>query len=1161
MGLQVALRLSRRFRQRASGRIHQAMLRINSTPYLLLQLVLWWLVAAPVHGQDAPLPMADAEFSERVNARLKQVDELRDLGELEKGKVREWCQQAVSEMEAAARWAKKAEQFEALAAQAPREIEQTKSELANAVQATAAIPENATLPQIEQAISKRSAELERQRAALAEIEAELKGRAARRAKIPEQLGAARQRLAEIAEQLRAPAGDGEASQAHTARNMLSTARQRAVLREIASCEAELKAYEARTELLPLLHDLRARQVDAIEREIKQCQALVNDRRKQEAERQASQASREAGQAPSAVLDMVENNAKLAAMRKPLADDIVEITRRRELVNQKLSTVTEQHKRLRERFEAAGRADVASTLGLLLRKRRDELPNLRQIERDIRMQQQTQRDIQLRLLQYQDDRLALANLDQRTQAKLDELDRSGQIVHRAELDAAIRDALKTESEYLDALIADYSAYYDKLVDLIGVEMQLIEEIEDCARFIDQRVLWIASASPLGSADLRAAGDAVGWLLGPAAWLDVGGTLTADALRNKTLWTVTLCLFAALFYWRFHGRVLVREIGQQAARGGCYRLWPTLEVSVLTTLLSMLWPGLMAFVAWRLAAAPDASDRCRALSEALTLTARALFALELLRHIGCGQGLGEAHFGWSAAALKLIRQNLRWFSAPALLLMCGAVTLAWQNNDAWDTSLGRMCFIAALGCFSLALHRVLRPTGAVMQAMIASRQGGWLERFRYVWYGLSAWTPAALALLAAFGYHYTARQLALRLIATAYVLVGGIVCRALLLRWTLVNQRKLAIEQARQRRMAAQAANNAPDEASESDLPTANEPERDLAAINAQTRRLIEYAVGVACALGVWCAWVDVLPALSSVNVKMWATQLHDVTLADLLLVLIIFFTTAIAAKNIPGLLEMAVLQHLPLDAGARYAVATVCRYVITLIGAVWGCHVLGLGWLNVQWLVAAMGLGLGFGLQEIFANFVSGLIILCERPIRVGDIVTIDDVSGVVSRIRMRATTITDWDRKELIIPNKDFITGRVLNWTLSDPVNRVVVKVGVAYGSDTERVAEILSSIAKNHPHVLDEPAPVVTFESFGDSALNFVLRCFLPSLENRVAVIHQLHMSIDRAFRAAGIEIAFPQHDIHVRSIDLPLPILQTASDRLVWPAADRSNPADKAA
>jgi potassium-dependent mechanosensitive channel len=264
----------------------------------------------------------------------------------------------------------------------------------------------------------------------------------------------------------------------------------------------------------------------------------------------------------------------------------------------------------------------------------------------------------------------------------------------------------------------------------------------------------------------------------------------------------------------------------------------------------------------------------------------------------------------------------------------------------------------------------------------------------------------------------------------------------------------------------------------------------------------------------------------------AAAITPITLADLGVAMLVLATTLIAAKNIPGLLEMAVLQHLPLDAGVRYATATVSRYLITIIGLLLVCNSVGLGWSKVQWLVAAISVGLGFGLQEIFANFVSGLIILFERPIRVGDVITIAEVSGVVSRIRMRATTIVDGDRKELIIPNKDVITGKVLNWTLSDQVNRIQITIGIAYGSDTERAAEILLEAARNHPDVLKEPPPKVTFEAFGESSLKFVLRGFLPNLDSRQHAVHELNMEIDRKFRENGIEIAFPQHDIHVRSM-----------------------------
>ncbi len=1152
---------------------------------LLAQVVIWLSFTTTVFGQAAPpKPLSETEFAAMLQSRLKQVDDLDELDDAAKAKVKELYQQALAEMSALRRWTETTAQNEKLAAEAPKELEQTKAALAALpAQPTVALPADASLPQIEQAISKREAELEKLRKALADDESELKGRASRRAKAPKQINDAKEELTNINTQLQSPAvGDEKNTTVNFARRMILVAQRRKVEQEIACYEKGLLAYEARTELLPLHRDLLARQIGLAEQEIKQLQELVNRRRQQEAEQQVQQAAREAGHADPAVRQLIQENAALAEMRKSLAACIVDTTGQLDRVKQQLGALTEQFTGVQDKEKTVGLTNV---IGQLLRKQRETLPDLRAYRRNIGVRQQTIDEGQLARLELDDRRKLLANLDQQAQDMLLSPNFARQNGNRAELETAVREALKTKRDYLDALIRDNDAYYEKLVDLYIAERKLIEKTESFARYIDERVLWIASAGSLGAADVHSIGNALWWLAGPNAWLDIGRTLLADAMRNPAIPALALSLFLLLIYWRLRFRVRIEEIGQQVVRGSCYRFLPTLETLVLTALVAAGWPGLMWYFGWRLTAAADASELCKAVGTGLAETARVFLALELLRHICCHRGLGESHFGWSAPAMRLLRQNIRWFGLPVLPLMCVAVAMAWQENDRWDAALGRMCFVAALLCFSLVLHRILRPTRVVFQAMIASRRGGWLERLRYVWYPLCTLTPAALAILAAVGYHYTARQLVIRLILTAYVLVGGIVCRALLLRWTLVNQRKLAIEQARQRRAAAQNESNSGEETSgAADLPAAATPERDLATINIQTRRLIEYSLALACVLAVWCAWIDVLPALGSINAKVGQTtvtvtketstptggkkldfvdELRDIKLSDLLLAAIILATTVIAAKNIPGLLEMAVLQHLPFDAGARYAVATVCRYLITIVGLLLCCGVVGVGWSKVQWLVAAMGLGLGFGLQEIFANFISGLIILFERPVRVGDVVTIEGVTGVVSRIRIRATTITDGDRKELIIPNKEFITGRVLNWTLSDPVNRVVVKVGVAYGSDTQRTAEILLKLAKDHPNVLEDPPPGVSLESFGDSTLNFVLRCFLPNLDNRGTVIHELHMAIDREFREAGIEIAFPQQDVHVRSIDLPLPLLQPAAagGSVPWPPMARPAPVERVA
>jgi potassium efflux system protein len=224
--------------------------------------------------------------------------------------------------------------------------------------------------------------------------------------------------------------------------------------------------------------------------------------------------------------------------------------------------------------------------------------------------------------------------------------------------------------------------------------------------------------------------------------------------------------------------------------------------------------------------------------------------------------------------------------------------------------------------------------------------------------------------------------------------------------------------------------------------------------------------------------------------------------------------------------------------------SIARYTIMVVGVIVAFGAIGIGWSKVQWLVAAMTVGLGFGLQEIFANFVSGLILLFERPIRVGDTVTVGGVSGDVTRIRIRATTITDWDRKELVIPNKEFVTGQVINWSLSDTTLRIILPVGIAYGSNVELAEELLYKVAREHKRVLTEPEPRVLFMGFGDSSLNFELRVFIPSIDYFLQARHELNKAIDRAFREADVEIAFPQRDIHVRSIRDALPLIGNAEN-----------------
>ena len=255
------------------------------------------------------------------------------------------------------------------------------------------------------------------------------------------------------------------------------------------------------------------------------------------------------------------------------------------------------------------------------------------------------------------------------------------------------------------------------------------------------------------------------------------------------------------------------------------------------------------------------------------------------------------------------------------------------------------------------------------------------------------------------------------------------------------------------------------------------------------------------------------------------------LSDVLKALLVLIFTFIIAKNIPGLLEFTVLRRMPIEQGARTATATLVRYLITIVGVSASAGMIGLGWQKIQWLAAALTFGLGFGLQEIFANFVSGIIILVDQPIRVGDVVTVGNIGGWVTRISIRATTITKWDRSELIVPNKEFITGQLTNWTLSNQLTRVELKIGVAYGSDVEKVRQVLLDVANKHPAILPDPPSYVVLMEFGASSIDFELRVYLDYEYGRLTIRDELQRQIVEAFAKNDITIAFPQLDVHMKS------------------------------
>jgi potassium efflux system protein len=506
------------------------------------------------------------------------------------------------------------------------------------------------------------------------------------------------------------------------------------------------------------------------------------------------------------------------------------------------------------------------------------------------------------------------------------------------------------------------------------------------------------------------------------------------------------------------------------------------------------------------------------------------------------LAKIHFRWPDLTRLTLRRHLLWLMPLYLFCAFLVATIQAADQPAYGDSLGRLMFIIGMAAFAVFAIKIL----PIFDGSPPASKGDAKKRFplKFIWYPMAIALPGLMVFLAVMGYTYSALNLMRQFHETTFLVVALILGNSLVLRWLFVTQRRLAYEDAirkRNERIEAERAMQGDPPPSEGQQAMESidieEPEISRAQINQQTRSFLRTIVFFSAVLGLWAIWNDQLPALNVLeNATLWSysvevdgiTHVMPITLINVMMALVAMANTFVAARNLPGVLEISLLRYLPMDAGARYAFSTICRYAVSTVGMIIAFHYIGINWSSLKWLVAALGVGIGFGLQEIVANFISGLIILFERPIRIGDTVTVDNIDGIVTRIQIRATTITNWDRKEYIVPNKEFVTGRLLNWTLSNPIIRIVIPVGVEYGSETKKTRELLLKIAHEHPNVMEDPAPIATFEGFGDNALNFILRCYLPNMENRLSTINELHMAIDQKFREAGITIAFPQRDVH---------------------------------
>lgn len=936
---------------------------------------------------------------------------------------------------------------------------------------------------------------------------------------------------------------GEAPDLTQARQARRSAEHRRALLELALRQEEQSTIEARQRLLAA--QLQAQRRELLERMPRAAWLTqrIAERSRQQLEQQVQEmelAAQHASAADPAIRDLAQRNAALAAQilknsnelaqeRKTLAND--------EYVRDQLSaTLRDTQARLRL---GGGSAAV----GQWLWQQRVELSSGNTLQSRHRAVQRQLAELRLMLFNSSKWRQN-PGADTAAQAPADAADAGG--VAAPEPAASVTTAINAStSAQQTALLARQVALTDQLQPVLLRRIAVLEQTDEALRaalrsgnelrqVLDKELLWFPSHRPMDR-----------------TWLSEWQALEQDIEGSSSPWKTARALAASIWNdpWAFGAvglivalllglrRYALRQLQSIAVRVGDF-MRDNFGLSLLALGWSLLYTLPWSFAAAALGSLLQSPETVGTALEPLGATLVQLsdfiFVATLLNALFCPGGLALAHFGWPAARVQMLRQMVRraaWLIVPAELL--GGLAFYSHDNHAISTW-GRISILMlSLGLAWMAWLYFRR----VMQQKRPGIHWGQIVSV------VLMLMLSALAVGIVLGYVYTATEFIQALMAS-FVFLGAVeVVVNLLRRWLLLGERRLALNRLREAARLAQSGSGV----DTGKAPTDEATQMALVTVGAQAHRLLGLLQQVLVVLTLVYAWLPVLPALlRSEGVVLWYTtntgadgiaHAAPVSLMDALLGVMILLLTFSFARNLPGLLEVTLSASNRISSSARYTLATLARYAITIAGTVSAFTLLGLRWGQLQWMVAALTVGLGFGLQEIFANFVSGLILLVERPFRVGDVITIDTLTGTVTRIRTRATTVLDFDNKEIVIPNKTFITGQVTNWTLSDDVTRLVIDVPVAHGNDPERVRDMLLGIAREHPQVLREPEPNCWFMALEGNGQRFELRAYVGKVEDRLPVRHDLNRRVNDRLKDAGIAVAFPQLDLHVRNMPAHAP------------------------
>ncbi|HHQ4305115.1 miniconductance mechanosensitive channel MscM [Serratia fonticola] len=950
--------------------------------------------------------------------------------------------------------------------------------------------------------------------------------------LPQQQTEARRALTEVQRRLQA---QGNNQTTPLALAQLALLQAEAAARKAKVDELDLAQLSAnnRQELARMRADVYKTRHEKIDVQLQALRNNLNSQRQREAERaleKTEQLAEQNGDLPASLRKQLQINRELSAALNDQAQqmDLISSQQRQAAaqtlqVRQALSTIIEQSQWL----------SASTALGETLRAQvaiLPEMPKPRQLD-------SAMADLRVQRLNFENQ---LESLPQR--AKEFKQDDGSPLTSAQQ---RIVDAqLRTQRDLLNSLLSGCDTQILELTKLKVANTQLVDALNEIQDAAHRYLFWVPDISPITlSYPLNVAQD-----LTRVLSLDTLTQLSGAFVMMVTSRETLIPLFGAVLLVIFsissrkHYHAFLARASSRVGKVTQDEFLLTLRTVFWSILVALPLPVLWAALGFGLQNAwpyPVAV----AIGEGVTATLPVLWICMISAAFAHPQGLFIVHFRWP---VKQVSRAMRYYQMSIWLivpLIMALITFDNLNDREFANTLGRLCFI--LLCLALAL-----VTNSLKRAGIPlylDNKGSGENMINTALWGLLLSAPLIAALASTVGYLTTAQKLLARLETSVAIWFLLLVIYHIIRRWMLIQRRRIAFDRAKQRR-ADILAQRAKGEEESSHTPNSiegaievDETEIDLDAISAQSLRLVRSILTMVALVSVIVLWSEIHSAFGFLeNIKLWDVNstvngidiAQPITLGALLIAILVLIVTMQLVRNLPALLELAVLQHLDLTPGTGYAITTITKYLLLLFGAILSFSWIGIEWSKLQWVVTALSVGLGFGMQEIFSNFISGLIILFEKPIRIGDTVTIRNLTGTVTKINTRATTISDWDRKEIIVPNKAFITEQFINWSLSDTLTRVVLTVPAPAEANTEEVTKILINSAERCSLVLDNPTPEAYLVDLQQGIQIFELRIYAAEMGHRMPLRHEIHQLILAGYREHGITLPYPPFQVRTETL-----------------------------